>query len=420
MRDFISRLRSQQFWDSVLVALVSLYALGLWIHGVTWMEKVGLFGALLIALFNGRWRRTLPWLRHPLILLLLALIFWLACSAFWSLNPGITVKEAKASFKEYFLIYPPLMYLLQDSRRRQLFAALLAWSGVLISVINGAQYVRELLTDPSLLYYIKGHREWAHPLVICICFALAQLRLSKGKAVGFWLAVLAVESFMIIGSGARAAWLALFAVLALWGCLEFNRRQIFGAVAVGCVLALLGYLVLPPTIVKNRLAQGVDTSHRTTGTWGPTIDMMRDRLVLGYGYGRPIYDAEFNRRAPNEDTWFLKESIGPHSIYLYTGFGGGLSALAGLLILCAGTLGYGLQGSLRATSLDDRLLALAATSAFLGYFVTRGAFESVRWSPLIILLLIIVQGSWAARATRGRACATAAGPEETLERRLLH
>ena len=413
MTDFISRLRSLQFWDSVLVALVSLYALGLWIHGVTWMEKVGLYGAMMIALFNGRWRHTLPWLRHPLLLLLLALILWLTCSAFWSLNPSETIKAVKASFKEYFLIFPPLMYLLLDNRRRQLLAKLLAWSGVVIAAINGAQYVRELLTDPSLLYYIKGHREWAHPLVICIPFALAQLRLSKGKTSAFWLAVLVVESFMVIGSGARAAWLSLFAVFALWGCLEFNRRQIIGAATVGCVLAVLGYLALPPTIVKDRLAQGADTSHRTTGTWGPTIDMMRDRPVLGYGYGRPIYDAEFNRRAPNEDAWSLKKSIGPHSIYLYTGFGGGLVALAGLLTLCTGTIGYGLQGTLRATSLDDRLLALAATSAFLGYFVTRGAFESVRWSPFIILLLIIVRSSWAARQ-RG------SGPTKALERSLLH
>ena len=394
MTDFITRLRSHQFWDSVLVALLAPYALAPWVHGVTAMKNVGMYVALLIVLFNGRWRHALPWLRHPLLQLLLTLIFLFACSALWSPNPSDTIEAVKVSFKEYFLIFPPLMYLLLNRQRRQRFARLLAWSGVVIAAINGAQYVRELLTDPSLLDNIKLHRKWAYPLTVFIPFAIAQLRLSRGKTAAFWVLVLAAESFMVIGSGARGAWLALFAVFALWGCLELNRRQIAGVVVICCGLAVLGYLVLPPTIVKDRLAQGADTSNRTSGTWGPTIDMMRDRPVLGYGYGRPIYNAEFNRRAPAEEAWSIKKSIGPHSVYLETGFSGGLVALAIFVTFCAGVLVHGLRGTLRATNFDDRLLALAATSAFLGYFVVRGAFESVRWSPLIVLLPIIVQCSW--------------------------
>lgn len=396
MKNLISALRSKQLWDSALVALLAPYALVPWIHSATGMKNVGMYSALLIVLFNGRWRRTLPFLRHPLVLLLLALIGWFALSAIWSTNPSQTIHALKKNFTEYFIVFPPLIYLLLDDRRRRMFACALAWLGVVIAAFNGAQYVRELLTDPSLLYNLKGHRKWAYPLVVFIPFAIAQLRLHRGKTAVFWFLVLVIESFMVIGSGARGAWIALFAVFALWGCFEFNRRQIAGVVVVACVLALVGYLALPPTIVKNRLAQGADTSNRTTGTWGPTIDMMRDRPVLGYGYGRSIYNDEFNRRASTEDNWSIKKSIGPHSVYLEAGFSGGLVALTVFIAFCAGTLLHGLRSTFRATNLDDRLLALAATSAFAGHFITRGTFESVHWSPLIVLLPIIVQCSWVA------------------------
>ena len=397
MTDFISALRSKQLWDSALVVLLSPYALVPWIHNATGMKNVGMYVALVIVLFNGRWRRTLPLLRHPLVLLLLALICWFALSTVWSLHPGKTIQAIEENFKEYFLVFPPLVYLLLSARRRRMFACVLGGLGIVIATVNGAQYVRELLTDPSLLYNLKGHRKWAYPLVVFIPFAIAQWRLNRGKVAGFWMLALVIESFMVIGSGARGAWISLFAVFALWGCVEFNRRQITGVAVIACVLAALAYLVLPPTIVKDRLAKGADTSLRTTGTWGPTIDMMRDRPVLGYGYGRTIYNDEFNRRAPANDDWSIKKSIGPHSVYLEIGFSGGLIGLIVLVIFFAGTLLHGLRGTLRATNLDDRLLALAATSAFLGYFVTRGVFESVRWSPLVVLLPIIVQCSWATR-----------------------
>lgn len=60
-----------------------------------------------------------------------------------------------------------------------MFACALAWLGVVIVAFNGAQYVRELLTDPSLLYNLKGHHKWAYPLVVFIPFAIAQLRLPQ-------------------------------------------------------------------------------------------------------------------------------------------------------------------------------------------------------------------------------------------------
>lgn len=392
--------RSRLFWDNALVVLVALYVLGLGIHGVTWMEKWGLAGSLLIALTGGRWRAGLAMVRHPLLLMLLCLIGWLACSALWSLDSAATVKAVAGAFKEYFIIFFPLAYLLGDSNRRGMFARLLAVGGGVIVLLNGSQYVNEMLTDPSLLQDIVRHRDWAHPLVFHLPFALMQYRLRKGREPYFWALLIILEIFMIIGSGARAAWLALFTEFAFWALLEFDRKQILRWIGFGVALAAVGYLVLPAEIVKNRVDQGADTSLRTTGTWGPALDMLEDRPILGYGFGTRVFNKEFNRRAPEEEEWTIKKSIGPHSIYLEVGFAAGVPALLGLAALFVAAVVYGLRAMRAATSIDDNLLVLAATASFLGFYITRGAFETLRWSPLIIHLALIAGMSRAAGAPR--------------------
>ena len=381
--------RSRLFWDNALVALVALYVLGLGIHGVTWMEKWGLIGSVFITLTGGRWRAGLDLMRHPLLLMLLCLVGWLACSTLWSPDAAATAKAVTGAFKEYLLIFLPLAYLLGDMDRRRLFARLLALGGAVVVALNGIQYIDDLVTDPSRLNDILRHRDWAHPLVFHFPFALMQFRLSKGRESHGWAALIVLEIFMVVGSGARAAWLALFFEFALWALLAFDRRQILRWAGIGALVAGVGYLILPATIVKNRIDQGADTSLRTTGTWGPTLDMLKERPVLGYGFGSRVFNQEFNRRAASEENWSIKKSIGPHSVYLEVGFAAGVPGLIAILLLFAAAVAYGLRGVTGATSVDNRLLALAVTASFVGFYVTRGAFASLRWSPLIIHLVLI-------------------------------
>lgn len=383
-------LRNPLFWDKILVACVALHVLGLFLPTMTAVQNLGLYWALSISLFDRRWRVCQSYLTHPLLLLAGSLVAWFALSSVWSVAPATTLKSTTSVFKDFVLILPPLLYLLTDAGLRRLFGQALALSGLVIVVLNGVQYVNELLADPALLANIKLHRGWGHPLMFFLPFALMQVRASRGRASAAWFALFLVEVLMIIGTGARGAWLALIAALALWSVLDFDRRWLIRIAIGGAVLAVAAYTLLPASVVRDKATQGMDTSMRTTGTWGPALQMMGERPVLGFGFGKEIFNREFDRRAVEEQTWTIKKSKGPHSIYLEAGFSGGYPALAGVVVLFAAALGFGIRGVLRAGTIEDRLSALAATAAFLAFYVTRGAVESVRWGPLIVLLLMIV------------------------------
>jgi O-antigen ligase len=390
-------LRNPLFWDKILVACVALHVLGLFLPTMTAVQNLGLYGALSISLFDRRWRVCLNYVAHPLLLLAGSLVAWFALSSVWSVDPATTVKSTTSVFKDYFLILPPLLYVLADAGLRRLFGEALALWGLVIVVFDGAQYVNELMLDPALLANIKLHRGWGHPLIYFLPFALMQARASRGRASAAWFALFLVEVLMIIGTGARGAWIALIAALALWSVLDFDRRRLVRIVIASAVLAVAAYAVLPASVVRDKATQGMDTSMRTTGTWGPALQMMGERPALGFGFGKEIFNREFDRRTLEEQTWSIKKSIGPHSIYLEAGFSGGYPALAGVVVLFAAVLGFGIRGVLRAGTIEDRLSALAATAAFLAFYITRGAVESVRWGPLIVLLLMIVYHSASSR-----------------------
>ncbi len=382
--------RSDVFWNQALAMLVSLYVLGLFIPDFPKLENGALYGAVVICLFGGRWKAGLQSLLHPLFLLLLAFLGWLLLTSVISDEPTIALHDYRRAFKDYFLIFLPLMFVLADASGRQLMGRLLAYAGLVIVLLNTAQYVQEWWTDSAALMDIKAHRGWGHPLVLLLPFALMQMRLSERRAFWAWLALALVEGAMIIATGARGAWLAMFAVLAVWAIAGFTRKQ-FVAVGVSTLaLVLVAYFALPAFLLRDRVEQGFDTSLRTTGTWGPAIEMMDERPLLGYGFGKEAFSREFNRRAPERDSWTIKKSKGPHSIYLEAGFAGGYPALVAITLLFGAILFYGYRAIRHLRITDSRLLALAATSSFIGFYITRGALETVRWSPLIILIGIII------------------------------
>ncbi|HRC60005.1 MAG TPA: O-antigen ligase family protein [Candidatus Propionivibrio aalborgensis] len=385
--------RQPTFWNQALTVFVSLYILGLFLPGLPKLENIALYGAVLITLFDGRWRSGLQWLTHPLILLLLALLGWLLLTATLSDQPLLSLTEYRRSFKDYFLIFLPLMFVLSNEASRRLLARLIAFWGVIIVCTNGAQYVHEWFTDPSRLLDVKAHRGWGHPLVFLLPFALMEMRLSAGRVSWAWLLLALVEAAMIIATGARGAWLAMLAVVLVWAVAGFNRKQLLRLAAGGFVILLIAYFVLPTFLLRAKVEQGFDSSSRTTGTWGPAIEMMDERPMLGFGFGKDAFSREFNQRAPERESWSIKQSIGPHSLYLEAGFAGGYPALSGIILLFGATLAYGYLGFGRSRLQEQRLFVLAASSAFVGFYLTRGAMETIRWGPMIILLGIIVSAS---------------------------
>lgn len=383
--------------DRLLVGLVGLYVFGLFINDHTWIEKVGLYGSLALSLIGNRWRAALPILRHPLFILFLTWLGWLLATSLTGSDPAEHLASMRRSFKDYFLILPPLAFALGTPERRAELIRWLAWGGAGIVTLNGAQYLQEIFTDPSRLLDIKAHRAWSHPLVFFLPFLLAAARNTRGAALIAWSAAAAIAAFMIVATGARGAWLAMAGIFAAWAWLALTRRQIIAVAALGGALLVIAAAVLPGHLFVDRIQQGFSTTQRADGTWRPALDMTAERPLTGFGFGSKTFMAAFHARVDQHPEWTLKEMKGPHSNYFEIAFAGGYPAMIGLIAFFGATLVAGFRAAQHSADPASQLLALAGVTAFLGFYVTRGAFETVRWGPMIVPLLIVISAALASR-----------------------
>lgn len=373
--------------DRVLVVVVSIYCLGLFLPAINAIERICLTIAVVISCTNGRWRTSGRYLRHPVIVLTYLLIGWFGLSTIWSVDPVITRSSWWSVFKDFFLILPAICYLLDDAQRRSHLTTALGICGAVIVTINAAQYLREFLVDPQLLLNIKTHRGWAHPLVFFVPFAIAKATTTNGRSALMWYGLFGIESTMILATGARGAWLALFAEILVLGMTRGLWRKAAVLMSSLLVIFVIAFATLPSNLIKDRVRQGADTSLRTTGTWGPAIEMMNERPWFGFGFGKAIFDAEFNTRAPQMDHWSIKKSKGPHSILFEAGFAGGYPGLLMISALFVAAVAYGANARRNKFAYQDRAFVLSAWASFIGFYAVRGTLESPHWAPMIILLI---------------------------------
>jgi O-antigen ligase len=129
----------------------------------------------------------------------------------------------------------------------------------------------------------------------------------------------------------------------------------------------------------------MDTSNRTAGTWGPAIEMIRDRPLLGYGLGDDVFHQEFNRRVVTAEHWTIRQSLGPHSFFLALGFAAGLPALLVLLLLFG--LAVWPMGRRVPSLLADKgaarsfgLSGVALLAAVSGTYAVIGNVENLNWN----------------------------------------
>ena len=303
---------------------------------------------------------------------------------------GPTVEVAPEQFFLGFLLPVLIPWLIfrhvRDRERWGWLMAVFAVAALILVFRNLAQYVQEWLALGKLSSDVHLHRRFAVNLVFGLPFLLWIAVGSRQRwlaATGWLLAI--VSLVMIVATGARGAWLGAFVVIMIY-LLFLRSRRLFAASAAGLAIAVIaGLTVIPPELVVNKIQQGMDTSNRTAGTWGPAIEMIRDRPLLGYGLGDDVFHQEFNRRVVTAEHWTIRQSLGPHSFFLALGFAAGLPALLVLLLLfwlAVWPMGRRVPTHLAAggAARSFGLSGIALLAAVSGAYVVIGNVENLNWN----------------------------------------
>jgi len=305
---------------------------------------------------------------------------------------GATVGSAQKQFFIDFLLPALIPWLLlnhvRDRRRWDFLMFALALAACVLVTRNFIQYVQEWRALGGISNDVHLHRNYAVNLVFGLSFALWLALTGKRTwlaATGWILALLSV--MMIVATGARGAWLGAIVIVLVYVVLLRHRALALAFVVALAVATLAVFTVIPPELVLHKIYQGLDSSNRTGGTWGPAIDMIRDRPWFGYGFGDAVFHHEFNRRAPDMAQWTIKQSIGAHNFFLALGFAAGIPALILLLALqglgiwrVARRLPAERQPSGRTG--DFGISGVALIAAFSGVYLVIGNVENINWHLL--------------------------------------
>lgn len=198
-------------------------------------------------------------------------------------------------------------------------------------------------------------------------------------------ALAAIEAALLMATGLRGVWLGV-AVAAAAAAGITGRWKHLAALAVvavaGIAVVLLAY---PDSIVGERLARGFDTSQRVSGTWEPAVTLILEHPWRGYGYGLPVFHEAYNAAAPANPQWSIRDSIGPHNIYLGAWFAGGIGMVVVMLWVLTEMILVLARRMSDTSDVATSALALATLSALTASYIVHGFFEDKQWLAFGIL-----------------------------------
>ncbi len=224
---------------------------------------------------------------------------------------------------------------------------------------QGARFRAEGLFPTGITY---AHN-LLFPLTLVTVWLLAprvawptRLRLGLG-----WL----VMMFALVFTLTRGVWIAYLAILLLLGMIRGGRVVL----TIGACLTLIGLvLTLSNPLLQERVKYGFELKENTGRivVWQANIDMIKERPLLGWGYGNyKQFRDEFYRRYPVDTTAHA------HNTYLQIWVAGGVVGLAAFLFLFWSILKLGWRTYRRLPEEEGhlRILALGVFLSILGFLI---------------------------------------------------
>jgi O-antigen ligase len=385
------RILEAAYWLALAGFLFSVYN-----KSATALNNIGLFLPLLLWPLRYRFLPgTRPYLLDPLLWRALGFVALLGLSCLWSPDPLESLSFFRREIAVIAIVGLTLAEAGHDSRTLKRWCVVLAISAAWMAGHELRDWWISWKAAGNLLPPYGRLRDYGYGIVFCLPFVFALRELSGPRIRIVLEALLFVLAVLCVATGARGTWFAFAAVTLGSGLLLGTARIALAALIVALSAAVLFTWLEPGNTVTTNVARGVDSSYRRMGAWVPAAEMMAEKPALGFGYGKFVYDEEYDARKPAHPEWELPRSLGPHSLFFEVGFAAGLAGLAAYVLLCAGFVR-------RAWSLSvgeagwRRSIARALLISFAGQYLVYGFIESISWHPLAVhlgLLLALTAGS---------------------------
>ena len=243
--------------------------------------------------------------------------------------------------------------------------------------------LKEIINFPlqnAILDHATLYRDYCFRFVFYFPFLIVLFATTVWPLKAGWLFLLSLQLALLAFSGFRGGWIGFLVILALW--LYFFRPNRRTLISVAALTVLLAVAASSSNYVLMKFKQA-DTGARWDGAWRATVDMIKNKPLLGHGLSSQVFREENNQLADQHPSWIIGKNLtGPHSIFLDSAFSAGLPALGVLLAIYWLVIRDTLWVIRTTANQALRKYAVASLCSFVGFFVVLGLTESLRWELL--------------------------------------
>ncbi|WP_447544135.1 O-antigen ligase RfaL [Proteus mirabilis] len=382
------------------LSIIGLYIILIYLPDITRYKNIvmGLIGATALWYLVRDFRTIGQIFKNNLAYALFFLLLAIGYSVVISVEPALSLKEMNKPILNGLLLFaiafPIVLYKETPIAIAKMVMVSFAMSLLVIMAKELVQYYLEYQKGiwPFTWQSQKFHRDISYSLLFFFPIIISSWALKKVYNTINWLLLIIISSlflFIMLGTLARGAWVALIITTLLMLIINKQYRLIFISLII-CVVLLFLAKLLPANDYFNRTLQFKLTQTNSGlrfdgGTQGSALDLILEQPIKGYGYGNQLYHNVYNQQVKQHKNWVFKKSIGPHNVFLAFWFAGGILGLISLLYFCASFIAQGIQ-LIRKNQGIIRQAALVLLMSFLGVYVLRGLFENAYINQVGILL----------------------------------
>lgn len=382
------------------LSIIGLYIILIYLPDITRYKNIvmGLIGATALWYLVRDFRTIGQIFKNNLAYALFFLLLAIGYSVVISVEPALSLKEINKPILNGLLLFaiafPIVLYKETPTAIAKMVMVSFAMGLLVIMAKELVQYYLEYQKGiwPFTWQSQKFHRDISYSLLFFFPIIISSWALKKVYNTINWLLLIIISSlflFIMLGTLARGAWVALIITTLLMLIINKQYRLIFISLII-CVVLLFLAKLLPANDYFNRTLQFKLTQTNSGlrfdgGTQSSALDLILAQPIKGYGYGNQLYHNVYNQQVKQHKNWVFKKSIGPHNVFLAFWFAGGILGLISLLYFCASFIAQGIQ-LIRKNKGIIRQAALVLLMSFLGVYVLRGLFENAYINQVGILL----------------------------------
>jgi O-antigen ligase len=328
--------------DRIIENSIYLFIFFLFLAKGEAIRNILVFGSFALWAATLNHRENLSLLRKRLSIFCWIYLGSVILSVIFSVDPSYSLSELKEKPLKFAMLFTVISTVMTDEERLKKTAFVCLITGMFMVLAGYYSYmfhnIRMLKPDTILVH--AWHNKFARYLCMMLSYTFILYFVWRRPALKRLLVVVLIVSFFaLILSTSRGGFLGFLGAVLVWSLYlsrtaGYNFKKLLAYMAILILISgTFSYFTFTGVHRRlNHLPKDIKTLTKRTELWEAAVYAIRERPVLGWGYGNSLY----RRDEPFKDTIYKKApqtKKGIHDIFLRIMFHQGIVGLISYILI---------------------------------------------------------------------------------------